>query len=139
MRFTAYYLIEARPELESVAHAHPELSLPELLLDPVVLSHEEGGRRAASNSEQAHVVKLLFLAQIREYDTLDDDATFARIFGSPRLNAVLFDRWWTIRRLECDGSAESLVPLLERVGHLVDGGDSDYVNDWLKHRLGRST
>ena len=78
------------------------------------------------------MVKLLFLAQIKEYTPLSSDIAFAAAFDSPRLNEKVFDRWWTIRRLTEDDNAESLYPLLRQFYHLVDRTENELVNEWLE-------
>jgi hypothetical protein len=75
-------------------------------------------------------MKLLFLARVKEYVPLSSDAVFERVFGSSRLSIHMFDRWWTIRRLEETYNAEFLYPLLRQFFHLVDRTDNDIVNDW---------
>lgn len=132
MRYTAFYLIEARSELLERLATLKDPDLEDLLLDPEMLSNEEGGRSAWSDEDRTLTIKLLFLAQVREYEPLSSDAIFERVFGSPRLSAQLFDRWWTIRRLEQTDHAESLYPLLRQVLHLVDRTDNDLVNEWLE-------
>jgi hypothetical protein len=52
--------------------------------------------------------------------------------NSDRDCTQLFDRWWTIRRLEPTDNAESLNPLLREVLHLVERTDNDRVNEWLE-------
>jgi hypothetical protein len=132
MRYTAFYLIEARPELSERLATLKDLDLKELLLDPEMLSNEEGGRSAWLGEDHTLTIKLLFLAQVKEYEPLSSDAVFEEVFGSHRFSAQLFDRWWTIRRLVPTDNAESLHPLLRKFLHLVDRTDNDLVNEWLE-------
>ncbi|HVK54640.1 MAG TPA: hypothetical protein VM532_06395 [Burkholderiales bacterium] len=76
-------------------------------------------------------MKILFLAQLKEYTPFSSDASFEAIFDSSRFNAEVFDRWWTIRRLMVDESAEGLYPILRQFSHLVDRTENDRVNQWL--------
>jgi len=52
--------------------------------------------------------KLLFLASLREYDPINDDAEFAAVFGSAVISAGLFDRWFVVRRLGIDDDLDAL-------------------------------
>jgi hypothetical protein len=106
--------------------------LADLLLEPKMLSNQEGGRSFWSHDDHAATMKLLFLAQVKEYEPLSQDAEFERCFGSPRLSTELFDHWWTIRRLEVDDTAEGLSPLLRQFFHLVDRSENQRVNEWLE-------
>jgi hypothetical protein len=132
MRYTAYYLIEHRPELRERLASLKELDLEDLLLEAELLSNEEGGKTIFLDNEHTLTIKLLFLARVKEYEPLSSDAMFERVFGSPRLSTDLFDRWWTIRRLEVTEDAESLYPMLRQFFHLVDQTDNNLVNEWLE-------
>ena len=132
MCYTAYYLIEPAPSLyERLNHLKNE-DLDGLLLDPEVFSNEEAERSAWSEKERASTIKLLFLAQIKQYEPLSSDSNFEEIFGSARLSLQLFDQWWTIRRFTVSDNAKSLHPFLNQFIHLVDQTDSPLVNDWLE-------
>lgn len=134
MRYTVFYLIEARKALEESVNSNDVSDLPDLLLDPVMLSHEESDSLWMAH-DHAHLVKLLFLAQVKEYEPLRDDSAFEDLFGSTELSQELFDRWWTIRRLQLDDNADTLVPLLKQFAHLVSPVKSELVNNWLDREI----
>jgi hypothetical protein len=131
MRYTAFYLIEPRPSLRGRLAPLDDADFQDLLLEPVMLSKEQGGRTVWMREDYALTVKLVFLASLKQYDVLQSDTMFEELFGSARLNVQLFDRWWTIRELD-DESEESLYPLLAEYSHLVDQTDNDLVNQWLE-------
>ena len=124
MQFSAFYLIEARPELSERVPILSDPVLERHLLEPEMISKLEGGRSRWTKEDHTLTIKLLFLAQIKEYTPLSSDAVFERLFGSHRLSTSLFDRWWTIRRFEVNESAEGLYSELKRFRHLVDLTDN---------------
>lgn len=131
MRYTAFYLIDPLPTLRARLQLLNDHELEQLLLDSVMLSHQEGGRSFWSAEDHTHIVKLLFLAQLKEYKQLSCEDDFEKIFESSRINTEVFDRWWTIRRLMVDEAAESLYPSIKQLYHLVDRTENDHVNEWL--------
>lgn len=76
--------------------------------------------RARQVDARIEFVKLVYLAQIREY--FDDEiARFVFVFGSERISAALFDRWWELETTprECE-NLDSCRGLLVRFHHLID-------------------
>ena len=132
MQSKALYLIEPRPALRDHLQGRIEADFAELLLEPVLLSNKEGGCHSAwGDEDHALTVKLIHLAQVREYTPVSNDKDFERVFGSPRLSVGLFDRWWTIRRLLLDDDTESMRPLLRQVLPIVDRTGNRLVDQWL--------
>ena len=132
MQFEAFYLIDPRPDLPARLAGRVDPDLAELLTEPVVLSHTEGGCHSLWQPEDhALRVKLVFLASLRQYDTLETDASVEAVFGSSRISAALFDRWWTIRRLEIDDDTERLEPLLVKHLDRVQRTGNEVVDRWL--------
>jgi hypothetical protein len=132
MQFQALYLIEPRPALRDQLRGRVEDNFAELLLEPVLLSNKEGRCHSAWRDEDhALTIKLIHLAQVREYTPVSNDKDFERVFGSPRLSEGLFDRWWTIRRLLLDDDTESMRPLLREFLPLVDRTGNELVDQWL--------
>jgi hypothetical protein len=133
MQFEALYLIEVRPALRDRLEGRVESDFAEFLVEPVVLSNKEGGCHSAWRADDhALTVKLLYLAQVREYTPFSSDASFEAVFGSSRLSSALFDRWWTIRRLERDDDTESLRPLLKQFLPMVEPTGNELVDRWLE-------
>jgi hypothetical protein len=133
MQFEALYLIEPRPALRDQLRGRVEQQLAELLLEPVVLSNKEGGCHSVwTENDYALTVKLLHLAQVREYTPLSCEENFEAVFGSPRISVELFDHWWTIRRLLRDDDTESLRPLLKEFLPAVDRTGNELVDRWLE-------
>lgn len=114
---TVFYLVEPRAALRALLRDRVEPELAELLTEPVVLSNKEDRCRLSGWQENDYtlMVKLLHLAQVREYTPLAHSKDFERVFGSRNLSAGLFDAHWTIRRLECNDDAEELRPIFEAV------------------------
>ena len=131
MQFEALYLIEPRPTLRDQLRGRVEEDFAELLLEPVLLSNKEGGCSSWRDEDHALTVKLIHLAQVREYTPVSNDGDFERVFGSPRLSVALFDRWWTIRRLSRDDDTESMRPLLRQFLPHVDRTGNELVDLWL--------
>jgi hypothetical protein len=98
----------------------------------VVLANKEGDRSVWRPDDYALTVKLLYLAQVREYTPLSIATNFEATFGSPRISVELFDRWWTIRRLLRDNDTASLRPLLKQVLSAVDRTGNERVDRWLE-------
>lgn len=131
MQFEALYLIKPRPTLRDQLRGRVEDDFAELLLEPVLLSNKEGGCSAWGDEDHALTIKLMHLAQVREYTPVANDEDFDRVFGSPCLSVGLFDRWWTIRRLMRDDDTESMRPLLRQFLPIVHRTGNKLVDQWL--------
>jgi len=118
----------------------PDLrDMADILLEPELISHKEGGKTLWWKNDYIQKIKLVFLARIKEYTPLQPNQSFEALFGSARLSIQLFDRWWTIRELY-EESAESMDEFVEQFIHLVDASESEIVNGWLERfRAGSAT
>jgi hypothetical protein len=128
------YVIEARPELAARLRDLVEPDFAGLLLaEPVMYSRQESTDSTWEESERLLPVKLFFLASLREYAPLADDAAFTRVLGSPHISASLFDRWWTARRFEVDRELESDAIEAELRPYLnsVEATGSPRIDGWL--------
>jgi hypothetical protein len=111
--FTAMYLIEPLLSLAAFLTARvSDAVLREMLLQPVVLANTEGGKTDWTADDETEYVKLVFLASLHEYNTLVSDEGFAAAFGTDVLSVELFDRWWSIRRLDIDNDTAWYKPQL---------------------------
>jgi hypothetical protein len=81
-------------------------------------------------------VKLLYLARLREYDPLSSDAEAERVLGSAVVSAEVFDRWWSIRRIEFD-TPEEMHDFLSRVVQKVPSTGNVTVDEWLRRVTSR--
>lgn len=118
------YVIEARPELATHLASFEERDFVELLLAPVVLTRTEGATSGWRAVDHSMYVTLLFLAGLREYVPLREDADFARWFGSTEMTLSLFHQWWSLRRLEAETVADEALPLLKQhIGSVPDTGN----------------
>ncbi len=126
------YLIEPRPCLGERLQKRFEPELGELLLEPMIFSNKEGGYGSVwTDEDHLLTIKLLFLAQLREYTPLSEEKTIEEVFGSSRLSAEVFDHWWTIRKIGFRRDAESVYPLLKRLLPAVERTGNRLVDEWL--------
>jgi hypothetical protein len=113
MGFTALYVIEALPALSVFLSARlSDEVLLGLLLQPRVLANREGGKTTWTEADNTTLVKLFFLASLHDYDTTVTDEGFREVFETDQLTEDMFDRWWSIRRLEIDNDTDWYMPLL---------------------------
>ncbi len=132
MRHTRYFLIQ--PKEAAGAHFSSAVSgdLAALMLEPTLTSRDCGGRSAWCEPDIMLVVKLLYVASVRELDPLSSDAEAARVLGSASITAETFDRWWSIRGLNyepSEGMHDYLKAVLEKTA--VTG--NELVDTWLKN------
>jgi hypothetical protein len=76
-------------------------------------------------------VKVAFLAQVREYKTVDSDETFSENIESPRLSVQLFDRWWSIRASWWTKIRGGFRPLIKQLRHLIGPSCNNRVVEWV--------
>lgn len=134
MGFTAVYLIESLPVLAAFLAARvSDAVLLELLLRPVVLANHEGGKTDWKAEDNTEYVKIVFLASLHDYTPLVSDEGFAAVFGTDELTVELFNRWWSIRRLDIDNDTDWYMPLL--AGCLRRGKVGAVANPRVAERL----
>jgi hypothetical protein len=131
MRATFYLLVE--PNASGASHFPAVLAadVAAILLEPLLVSHQGGGRSSWTHDDYKLLVKLTYLARIREYTFLASAEQAIHILGSDEVSSAIFDRWWTIRFLDSEGSTDNLrdyvVPLLGK----IPPTESALVNAWL--------
>ncbi len=131
MQRLAYFLIEPKP------HAPRELTesagkvLSEFLLTPYLTTRCFADRSAWRLFDIAVAIKLMYLAQLREYGPLQTDEGARAILGSDRVSAALFDQWWTIRKLEFGGPTEDKQALLGQWLDKVEPTGNGVVDCWI--------
>jgi hypothetical protein len=130
-RCEAFYLIEPRPELANHLLGQVDPDFAEVLLEPRLYRRQEGGNSAWLHADRLAQAKLVFLASLREYDLVVDDAGFAAVFGSAVVSVELFDRWFTVRRLEVEQELELLEARLREPGLRVEPSGRPLVDLWL--------
>ena len=131
MRHTIYYLIEPNSVARREFSVRVEADAPELLLDSVLTSKDIGDRSRWRWEECELAVKLIFLARLREYEPFREDSDAARILGSSEVSVELFDRWWTIRKLDYEDRSESLASHMKAVIHRVKPTKNEVVDKWV--------
>ena len=80
------------------------------------------------------MTKLMFVARLREYTPLSDDADAMRVLGSAQVSATLFDQWWSIRRLYMEESQDELEGYLAAVRDKIALTGNDVVDRYLDAR-----
>src|SRR5438874_1170964 len=106
--FDAFYLIEPRPELRQHLRDRTDPDFADILLESILIRNREGGQTVWMPDNYANKIKLLYLARLREYTPLMGDEDAERLLGSSRVSVWVFDRWWSIRRLEVENDADEL-------------------------------
>ena len=138
MEIEEHYMIEARPELAARLAGRVDAGFAELLMEPVQLVHPRFDRSVLRlDHHHETVVKIVFLASLRQYEELKSDRECEAVFGSPRINAGLFDRWWTLRKLHgpddtTDGLQEFIVAHFSSVDRTGDEAIDRWL-DWVSH------
>jgi hypothetical protein len=136
MRHTAYFLVEptsdAQPQFVNALGGFASV-----LLETVLLSREFTDRSSWREAELTLAVKLLYLARLREYQPLSSDADAERALGSAAISAEVFDRWWSIRRIEFEGASEQMQGFLVRVMRNVPATGNATVDEWLQEMTSR--
>jgi hypothetical protein len=103
-----------------------------LLLEPALTSRSSPDRSPWRRPELELAVKLIFVAQMREYEFLSSDTSAQLILGSVGVSVDVFDRWWTIRRLEFEARSEELEDFLVAIADQVEATGNAVVDDWVK-------
>jgi hypothetical protein len=131
MKYEAFYLIEPRPALAEHLRGRVEPDFADVLLEAQLYRRTEYDRSMWFEPQRLAQAKLLFLASLREYDPIDDDAGFSAVFGSAAISVELFDRWFLIRRLGVDDDLDSLEGRLRAVIDRVVPPGIPLVDEWL--------
>ena len=130
MRHTVYLLVEP------TANAMREFPLSDgqdadLLLERQLMSREYGDRSPWRKEEVSLVVKLVYLARMREYDPFSNDLDAKRIFGSDAISIQVFDRWWTLREVDFECPSEQMSDYLAAVAMKIQPTGNTVVDEWL--------
>lgn len=143
MQRLAYFLIEPRPGSERELAERAGRVLSEFLLAPYLTTRCFADRSAWRLFDLAVAIKLIYVAQVRQYGPLQSDEGAQTILGSDRVSVELFDRWWTIRKLEFGGPTEEKQELLGLMLDKIEATGNGVVDCWIgMHRravAGRSS
>jgi hypothetical protein len=131
MRYINYYLIEPQPEAAVHFRERGDQDFAELLLQPILISNSEGGKSAWLPEDHVLRVKLLYLARMREWPPCATDEDARKWFGSDRVSGKVFDRWWTIRTPDLEGSDSELVEFLKPMKEKILPTGNDLVDEWV--------
>jgi len=138
-RYEAFYLVEPRSELAGHLRGRVEPDFADVLLEPRLYRREEHSRSAWFEPQRLAQAKLLFLASLREFTPVADDAGFAAVFGSAVISVALFDRWFVVRRLQVEQELDLLERWLrEHLGRVEPTG-MPTVDQWLSELSGPGT
>jgi hypothetical protein len=132
MRHIKYYLIEPRPEAVTRFRDRGDPDLADILLEPVLISNEEGGRSAWEPGDHALRVKLLYLATIREYPPFASDENVRKWLGSGHVSGGVFDQWWTVRTPVLEGSDRELLDFLKPMKEKILPTGNSLVDEWVQ-------
>ncbi len=134
----ALYLVEPLPALVAHLRERVDRDLAEVLLEPRLFRRREGGNSNWLHADGEAAAKLLFLASLREYDSLQSPEGFAAVFGSAAVSVALFDRWFQVRRLVVDQELELLEPWLRNCPQPVESTGRFMVDRWLSGVRGQA-
>lgn len=144
-----FYLVEPRPELRPhamgrvadgflVESSVDTLTRTEVWVGDVQYLGNEKYEPGWGPDEYTALTKLVCLAALSDIGTLAKPANFARLFDTDRLSVGLFDRWWTVRRLEdrpaqaeATESVEDYAEALMHLAHRVEPTGYALVDTWL--------
>ena len=137
VRHTVFFLIEPKQDaIRTFPLLIPDLC--DVLLKPILTSRNYADRSPWRPDDVELVVKLLYLARSREYTTLTADQDAERILGSSRVSVSVFDRWWSIRRVEMEESSEELEGYPPPVAKRIEPTGNKLVDEFLQQRSLRS-
>jgi len=95
------------------------------------MSHEFADKSdwPMAEADMCLVVKLAYLAQA--LDIFQDESKRARIFGSADISEAVFDRWWSIKRVEYLGRTIDYSQDLGLFSKKLRPGASSLATQWL--------
>jgi len=132
-RIVSYYLIQPRLELAEWLRPRTEPDVVDLLTGRQLVTNDEFvGRTFWRDEENLLRVKLLFVANLRDFIPLKDDESCEAILGSREISVSLFDRWWTIEALELEGNVNDFMGQLQRSLPSVQPTGNSVVDEWLR-------
>jgi hypothetical protein len=96
------YVVTPRDSLVELCDG--DTSLYDALSESFCWNDQEGGQTRMTEEDRLLRMKILaFAFLLQEFTKLDD------ILGRPELDVTVFDRYWTVSRLETETSVENLV------------------------------
>lgn len=115
MLHTIFFLIEPKDEAMKAFPLNAG-DFSDTLLEPLLISRSHADRSPWRENDLEAVVKILYLARLREYTPLAPDSNAESILGSSRIALNVFDRWWSIRRFRMEeGPSEAMENYLSRI------------------------
>jgi hypothetical protein len=136
MLHRTYFLIEPRPGTREALTPHVEKELLSLLCAPQSISHEWADRSSWQPTDSELIVKLTCLADM--LGSFPDATRRAEIFGSAEITEVVFDRWWSIRRIEHLGSTSDYGDAIAYFSDHLPRPARPLVAEWI-HRQSKLT
>lgn len=135
-----YYAILPRPEFADWLRSRTDDGMIELLTEPALVNNDEFiGKTAWRASENILRVKLLFLASLRDLDSLIDDEGCKAILGSSEISPTLFDRWWTLQYFDVLCNVKEFMGELTKSIQSVPPTGNPVVDQWIDEIKASST
>ncbi len=128
---TIVYLIDPRPSLDPRLENRVNRDVKTRLIEPILVGSEELEESGWTPADYALLVKQQFLAGLYDLPDMRTEGSFANVFGSDRIGATLFDRWWHLTRLETYVDAEDCVPLLATLRTTIEATSNPRVDAWV--------
>lgn len=133
MRHTEYFLVEPKVCARNEFPVRTEKTIADILLEPILTSRSYADRSSWRTAEAQLVVKLLYLARLREYVPLAEDEYAIQILGSKAIAENVFDCWWSIRCFAMEeGPSEQMHDYLAARADKVEPTGNQAVDEWLK-------
>lgn len=126
MRFDAYYVCRGKPALLNNKGLDPDLI--EILAEPKLFKHSEGGITAWSWHHYEIEIKLLILCYFKQQYESDE------FLVSAPVSLDFFDQWWTLERFfSLENDLDVILDNLpaELISAFVPTGN-DLVDSWIR-------
>ena len=135
MHVDAIYVIEPKPELVMLLRDKTNADFAGFMSDRTCFHSDEGGRTAWDATDYELRMKLVFLCTLLDHSPLSEPESFRTVFGNTPLSEALFDRWWTIERLEFDDDRSTLEKEHSNTIARLAPTSNELVNGWIgEHR-----
>jgi hypothetical protein len=126
------YVVKPKDSLVELCDG--DASLYDALNESFCWNDQEGGQTLMTDEDRLIRMKILaFAFLLQEFDKLDE------ILGRPKLDVALFDRYWTVSRLETENSVENLIDEVAEfaVKRFTATGKLDF-DEWIRNSVSNS-
>jgi hypothetical protein len=134
----SYYIIHPNPALRAVLVRHPKAGMDRSW----VLTRDESGYTRASFQDWVTMVKVMFIIDLIDMKTMfeqenvspDHQRAFEELLGEPPYGVEVFDKWWTLERL--DSGPRAFEDILKAVSlptlQALDQTGQAFVDRWMQ-------